>query len=357
MIELSDEQRLIQETAREFVDNEVIPRARDSDRAEKFDIELARRLGDMGYLGAPVAEQYGGRGLDFTGYGLIVEEIGRGDSAMRTVVSRPDLARLRLDRALGRRGPEAALAAATDLGRGFRLLRADRARHRLRRGQPAHPGGEDRRRLANQRPEDVDLARQRRRGRADLRPDRPREKAQGPRLLPRPDRLRRLLDPGDPRQARPAGLRHRGDLARRGRGGRRRADGRGRRRLQGRDVGARLGPLLGRRGLRRDQRGLRPGLGRLREGAQAVRRPDRQLSARPGDDRRHGRAPRRGPDAGPPGRAAQGRRQAVDDRDVGREAVRDRVRGRVRRTSRSRSTAAPATSTTTRSSATCATPA
>ena len=87
MIELSDEQRLIQETAREFVDNEVIPRARDSDRAEKFDIELARRLGDMGYLGAPVAEQYGGRGLDFTGYGLIVEEVGRGDSAMRTVVS------------------------------------------------------------------------------------------------------------------------------------------------------------------------------------------------------------------------------------------------------------------------------
>ena len=41
----------------------------------------------MGYLGAPVAEQYGGRGLDFTGYGLIVEEVGRGDSAMRTVVS------------------------------------------------------------------------------------------------------------------------------------------------------------------------------------------------------------------------------------------------------------------------------
>jgi alkylation response protein AidB-like acyl-CoA dehydrogenase len=87
MIELSDEQRLIQETARDFVDNEVVPRARESDRAQRFDLELARRLGDMGYLGAPVAEQHGGRGLDFTGYGLIVEEIGRGDSAMRTVVS------------------------------------------------------------------------------------------------------------------------------------------------------------------------------------------------------------------------------------------------------------------------------
>jgi alkylation response protein AidB-like acyl-CoA dehydrogenase len=84
---LTDEQRLISETARDFVDNEVIPRARDSDRAQRFDLELARRLGDMGYLGAPVAEEYGGRGLDYTGYGLIVEEVGRGDSAMRTVVS------------------------------------------------------------------------------------------------------------------------------------------------------------------------------------------------------------------------------------------------------------------------------
>jgi butyryl-CoA dehydrogenase len=86
-LDLTDEQRLIQETARDFVDNEVVPRARDSDRAERFDAELARRLGDLGYLGAPVAEAYGGRGLDFTSYGLIVEEVGRGDSAMRTVVS------------------------------------------------------------------------------------------------------------------------------------------------------------------------------------------------------------------------------------------------------------------------------
>ena len=84
---LSDEQRLIRETARDFVDNEVVPRARDSDRAERFDLELARRLGDMGYLGAPVDERYGGRSLDYTTYGLIVEEVGRGDSAMRTVVS------------------------------------------------------------------------------------------------------------------------------------------------------------------------------------------------------------------------------------------------------------------------------
>ena len=86
-LELSDEQRLIQETARDFVDNEIVPRARDNDRAARFDRELARRLGDMGYLGAPVAEEYGGRGLDYVSYGLIVEEVGRGDSSARTVVS------------------------------------------------------------------------------------------------------------------------------------------------------------------------------------------------------------------------------------------------------------------------------
>ncbi len=84
---LSDEQRLIQEAARDFVDKEVVPKARDSDRAQKFDLELAKRLGELGYLGAPVAEKYGGRGLDYLSYGLIVEEVGRGDSAMRTVVS------------------------------------------------------------------------------------------------------------------------------------------------------------------------------------------------------------------------------------------------------------------------------
>ena len=84
---LSDEQRLIRDTARDFVDNEVIPRVRESDRAERFDREVAERLGEMGYLGAPVSEEYGGRGLDYVTYGIIVEEVGRGDSAMRTVVS------------------------------------------------------------------------------------------------------------------------------------------------------------------------------------------------------------------------------------------------------------------------------
>ena len=46
--ELTDEQRLIAEAARDFTDNEIVPRARDSDRAQRFDADLARRLGEMG---------------------------------------------------------------------------------------------------------------------------------------------------------------------------------------------------------------------------------------------------------------------------------------------------------------------
>jgi butyryl-CoA dehydrogenase len=85
--ELTDEQRLIRETARDFADREIIPVARDNDRAERFDLDLVRKLGEMGYLGPIVAERYGGRGLDYRTYALIVEEIGRGDSSARTVVS------------------------------------------------------------------------------------------------------------------------------------------------------------------------------------------------------------------------------------------------------------------------------
>jgi alkylation response protein AidB-like acyl-CoA dehydrogenase len=85
--ELSNEQRLIRDTAREFADREILSRARDMDRAGELDLGLVRSLGEMGYLGAIVSERYGGRGLDHRTYALIVEEVGRGDSSARTVVS------------------------------------------------------------------------------------------------------------------------------------------------------------------------------------------------------------------------------------------------------------------------------
>jgi butyryl-CoA dehydrogenase len=85
--ELTDEQQLVRETARSFTDNEIVPRARDNDRNEHFDTELVEKIAAQGYLGAIVPREYGGAGLDYLTYGLVVEEVGRGCSAMRTVVS------------------------------------------------------------------------------------------------------------------------------------------------------------------------------------------------------------------------------------------------------------------------------
>jgi hypothetical protein len=85
--DLTDEQRLIKETAREFTDNELIERTRENARNHHFDLELVKKIADQGYLGAIVPPEYGGAGLDYLSYGLIVEEIGRGDSAIRTVIS------------------------------------------------------------------------------------------------------------------------------------------------------------------------------------------------------------------------------------------------------------------------------
>ncbi len=84
---LTDEQRHVQETARDFTNNEVIARANENARAHRFDHQLAQMIADQGYLGAIVPAEYGGAGLDYVTYGLVVQEIGRGDSAMRTVIS------------------------------------------------------------------------------------------------------------------------------------------------------------------------------------------------------------------------------------------------------------------------------
>ena len=85
--ELSDEQQLIRKTAREFSDREVAPRATENARNKHFDLDLVAKIADQGYLGAIVPRDYGGAGLDYVTYSLVTEEIGRNDSAMRTVIS------------------------------------------------------------------------------------------------------------------------------------------------------------------------------------------------------------------------------------------------------------------------------
>ncbi|PTL56323.1 acyl-CoA dehydrogenase family protein [Paraconexibacter algicola] len=85
--DLSDEQLLVRDTAREFAEREVAPRARDNSRNEHFDHELVAKIAAQGYLGAIVPREYGGAGLDYVTYGLVVENVGRACSAMRTVIS------------------------------------------------------------------------------------------------------------------------------------------------------------------------------------------------------------------------------------------------------------------------------
>jgi butyryl-CoA dehydrogenase len=84
---LTDEQQLIRQTARDFAHKVVRPRADQNARDHKFDVELAKLIADQGYLGAIIPTEYGGAGLDYVSYGLIVEEVGAVDSAMRTVIS------------------------------------------------------------------------------------------------------------------------------------------------------------------------------------------------------------------------------------------------------------------------------
>ncbi len=84
---LTPEQQLIRASAREFCDREIVPFARDWDRAEEMDRGIVGRLASVGFLGASLPEAYGGLGLDTVSYTLIGEELGRADSSVRGIVS------------------------------------------------------------------------------------------------------------------------------------------------------------------------------------------------------------------------------------------------------------------------------
>jgi alkylation response protein AidB-like acyl-CoA dehydrogenase len=84
--ELSDEQRLIRETARSFCAAEIAPNAAEWDRAETIDRGIVAKLASLGFLTAALPEEHGGLGLDMVSYTLLVEELGRADSNVRGIV-------------------------------------------------------------------------------------------------------------------------------------------------------------------------------------------------------------------------------------------------------------------------------
>jgi len=86
-LELSEEQEAVRRLARDFVEREVVPHAAAWDRAEEVDRGIVRKLGEVGFLGLTVDEEYGGSGGDHLAYCLVTEELGRADSSVRGIVS------------------------------------------------------------------------------------------------------------------------------------------------------------------------------------------------------------------------------------------------------------------------------
>lgn len=75
--DLTSEQEMILKTIREFADNEVAPGALDRDRSKEFPIEVFRKMADLGLMGLPFPEEYGGGGADTVSFAIVTEELSR----------------------------------------------------------------------------------------------------------------------------------------------------------------------------------------------------------------------------------------------------------------------------------------
>lgn len=85
--EFSEEQIAVKKLAIKFADEEIMPQAKKNDEEKHFPREIISKMAEVGLLGSTIPKEYGGEGLDYTSYVLIVEEIGRADSSIRTTVS------------------------------------------------------------------------------------------------------------------------------------------------------------------------------------------------------------------------------------------------------------------------------
>ena len=86
-LSLTDENRLVAQTAREFAAAEIDPHIGEWDARHEVHRELFARMGELGFLGAPIPERYGGAGMDYVSLGVICEELERADTAFRVVMS------------------------------------------------------------------------------------------------------------------------------------------------------------------------------------------------------------------------------------------------------------------------------
>ena len=84
---LTDENRLVQQSARAFVEAEILPHIREWDAKGEVHREVFARMGELGFLGAPIPEAYGGAGMDYISFAILCEELERADTAFRVVQS------------------------------------------------------------------------------------------------------------------------------------------------------------------------------------------------------------------------------------------------------------------------------
>jgi alkylation response protein AidB-like acyl-CoA dehydrogenase len=85
--DLTDEQQSIQRLARDFAQQEVKPVAEELDRTKSFPYDIVKKLGELGLMGMPYPEEYGGAGADNLSYALAIEELGRIDSSVAITVA------------------------------------------------------------------------------------------------------------------------------------------------------------------------------------------------------------------------------------------------------------------------------
>jgi glutaryl-CoA dehydrogenase (non-decarboxylating) len=86
-LSLTDENRLVQSTVRDFAAKEIEPNIRRWDAGHEVHPEVFERMAELGFLGAPIPSEYGGPGLDYVSLGILCEELERADTAFRVVMS------------------------------------------------------------------------------------------------------------------------------------------------------------------------------------------------------------------------------------------------------------------------------
>ncbi|RMR30284.1 Acyl-CoA dehydrogenase [Pseudomonas syringae pv. coriandricola] len=85
--QLSEEERMVRDTAEQFAQGKLAPRVLEAFRHEKTDPDIFREMGEVGLLGATIPEEFGGSGLNYVSYGLIAREVERVDSGYRSMMS------------------------------------------------------------------------------------------------------------------------------------------------------------------------------------------------------------------------------------------------------------------------------